>query len=211
MSNGHRLHRVLVCAGIVVSLFVMAGCPDASPQAGFQSNGESDAVYQIGDTCPAGGIVFYDKGEYSNGWRYLAVAPKSTEWEGQTWGGYGTVIGPSAQNTPIGTGAANTEAIVQELGHDDYAARLCANLVHGGCDKWFLPSKDELREIYDTLHNIAEPLDEFETEAYWSSSESDDPEKSDQAAWGKNFFNGYEGIYNKGTPPTMFTRAVRAF
>ena len=170
-------------------------------------------VYRVGDTCPAGGIVFYDKGEYSNEWRYLAVAPKSTEteWEGEIWGGYGTEIGPSAQNTAIGTGAANTAAIVQVLGAGDYAARLCADLEHGGCNEWFLPSRYELREIYDTLHHIPEPLGGFEAEPYWSSSESDHPDRSEWAAWGKNFVNGYEGEYNKGNPPTMFTRAVRAF
>lgn len=31
--------------------------------------------YKIGDEGPAGGIIFYDKGEYSDGWRYLEAAP----------------------------------------------------------------------------------------------------------------------------------------
>ncbi|MCL2181169.1 MAG: DUF1566 domain-containing protein [Treponema sp.] len=30
--------------------------------------------YSIGDTGPAGGIIFYDKGWYSNGWRYLEAS-----------------------------------------------------------------------------------------------------------------------------------------
>ncbi len=29
------------------------------------------AEYIVGGTGPAGGIIFYDKGEYSDGWRYL--------------------------------------------------------------------------------------------------------------------------------------------
>ena len=29
---------------------------------------------------PAGGYIFYDKGGYSDGWRFLEVAPLSTEW-----------------------------------------------------------------------------------------------------------------------------------
>ena len=33
------------------------------------------ADYAIGDEGPAGGIIFYDKGEYSDGWRYLEAAP----------------------------------------------------------------------------------------------------------------------------------------
>ena len=31
--------------------------------------------YKVGDEGPAGGIIFYDKGEYSDGWRYLEAAP----------------------------------------------------------------------------------------------------------------------------------------
>lgn len=30
---------------------------------------------KVGTVGPAGGIIFYDKGEYSNGWRYLEAAP----------------------------------------------------------------------------------------------------------------------------------------
>lgn len=33
------------------------------------------AEYRIGDTGPAGGVVFFDKGYYSDGWRYLEAAP----------------------------------------------------------------------------------------------------------------------------------------
>jgi len=36
-------------------------------------------IYQIGDTGPAGGIVFYDRGFISDGWRYLEATPASAE------------------------------------------------------------------------------------------------------------------------------------
>jgi hypothetical protein len=35
--------------------------------------------YNIGEKGPAGGIVFYDKGKVSDGWRYLEAAPSHTE------------------------------------------------------------------------------------------------------------------------------------
>jgi len=40
-------------------------------------------TYALRDVGPAGGYIFYDKGSYSNGWRYLEAAPKSTEWTGK--------------------------------------------------------------------------------------------------------------------------------
>jgi len=36
-------------------------------------------IYGVGVTSPSGGIVFYDKGDNSNGWRYLEAAPADTE------------------------------------------------------------------------------------------------------------------------------------
>jgi flagellar biosynthesis GTPase FlhF len=40
-------------------------------------------IYAIGETGPAGGIIFYDKGAKSDGWRYLEAAPASSEFEGR--------------------------------------------------------------------------------------------------------------------------------
>src|SRR5690606_38418506 len=69
-------------------------------------------VYAIGDRGPAGGIVFYDKGDDEGGWRYLEAAPEA--WNGGpdpwvAWGCAGTVVGTAA--TAVGTGAASTAAL----------------------------------------------------------------------------------------------------
>jgi hypothetical protein len=38
-----------------------------------------DQEYAIGSRGPVGGLLFYDKGGYADGWWYLEVAPYKTE------------------------------------------------------------------------------------------------------------------------------------
>ena len=170
--------------------------------------------YQIGGVGPAGGFIFYDHLDdqgslHPDGWRYLEAAPVGTEWTEKLWGGHGTAIGLTAQETAIGSGAANTTAIVAALGVGDYAARLCADLEYGGYDDWFLPSKNEVEAMYENLHDRPDPIGGFASKAYWSSSE-DSGANSEVAAWGQNFTNGYQGTYNKSNSEVI-TRAIRAF
>jgi hypothetical protein len=49
----------------------------------------------------------------------------------------------------IGTGNANTNAIVAATGPGDYAAKLCSDLVLGGYSDWYLPSYEELYKLYE--------------------------------------------------------------
>lgn len=189
---------------------LLSGC--WSPAAGEEPAGDggNGASYAIGDAGPAGGIVFYDKGSYSEGWRYLEAAPASTEWDQNPWGGAGTAVGATAQGTGIGQGASNTAAIVMEYGNSepsanraDYAAKLATDLDHGGYDDWFLPSKDELNEMYVNLQQ--EGLGGFAAAPYWSSSEVD----ADRA-WVQSLFgSGFQGDSTKTSEPHV--RAVRAF
>ena len=154
--------------------------------------------YSIGDTGPAGGSVFYDKGSYSDGWRYLEAAP-SDQGTGIQWGGHGTKVGGTT--TGIGTGKANTEAIVTELGGGNYVAKLCYDLKLGGYDDWFLPSKDELNELYKQKTTIGGSF----SGAYWSSSED-----SSNNAWLQNFNDGHQTALVKFYH-VISVRAVRAF
>lgn len=125
---------------------------------------------QIGDKGQAGGWIFYDKGSYSDGWRYLEAAPQSTEWTGKQWGSHGTLIGGTGMD--IGTGKSNTAKIVKWLnshGERDRAAQLCDALVYGGYSDWFLPSAKELNLIEKNLK--ANGIGDFANSFYWSSSE----------------------------------------
>ena len=118
----------------------------------------------IGTSGPAGGIIFYDKGSYSDGWRYLEAAP-SDQGDWVEWGEYGTSVGGTS--TAIGSGKSNTAKIVTALGTGNYAARLCYDFELGGYDDWFLPSKDELNELYKQKDTVGG----FASVSYWSSSE----------------------------------------
>ncbi|MCP4131732.1 MAG: hypothetical protein GY754_12205 [bacterium] len=161
-------------------------------------------VYNIGDTGPGGGLIFYDKGSFSDGWRYLEAAPASTEWASVKWGGYGTVTGATAK--AIGTGEANTTVIVgvlNGLNETGCAAQLCDSLVEGGCSNWFLPSQDELNLMNTNLHqNGAGGF--TDSVHYWSSSEG----RAD-ASWSQFFGSGSTGTYSKNG--TIRARAIRAF
>jgi hypothetical protein len=74
--------------------------------------------------------------------------------------------------TAIGMGMANTTAIVARHSGVDkstYAAGIADSLYVGGKSDWFLPSKDELNQMY--IQNFT--LGGIITGPYWSSSESD--------------------------------------
>ena len=172
--------------------------------------GESDVIlyaqwkpYALRDTGPAGGHIFYDKGSYSDGWRYLEAAPVSTEWTGIQWGSYGTLIGGTL--TGIGAGQNNTTTIVTWLDshlETGCAAQLCNDLTVDGYSDWFLPSKDELNLMYENLkvHEVGS----FADYHYWSSSEG-----TAFSTRGQRFDSGSWGYYFKDH--TYRVRAVRAF
>jgi hypothetical protein len=161
-------------------------------------------TYALRDIGPAGGYIFYDKGSYSDGWRYLEAAPASTEWTGIHWGSYGTLIGGT--ETGIGAGQSNTTTIVTWLNsHSETgkAAQLCNVLSKGGYSDWFLPSKDELNPMYVNLK--AQGVGGFAGGSYWSSSEDDA-----YGAWGQNVHGGGQYYYYFKFNASR-VRAVRAF
>lgn len=168
-------------------------------------NVAGSGTYPIGGTGPAGGYIFYDKGYYSDSWRYLEAAPLSTEWMAREWCSCGTLIGGT--ETGIGTGQSNTTIIVAWLdshGKTDCAAQVCDALVYGGYSDWFFPSKDELNLMYENLHNIATSVGGFDLH-YWSSSEDEFC-----TAWYQIFGNGAQAN-DAGKQSFKKVRAVRAF
>ena len=126
-------------------------------------------AYKIGEKGPAGGIVFYDKGDDNDGWRYLEAAPEEAEFRAM-WRVQGTEVA-NTQET-IGSGRSNTQLIVETFKHAagewDTAAQTADEMAFNGFDDWFLPSKAELDQMYGNLKR--KNLGSFKNEWYWSSS-----------------------------------------
>jgi len=159
-------------------------------------------VYKVGEFGPAKGIVFYDKGIISNGWRFLEVAPAETEFTAQ-WGAYNQNVAETQAG--IGFGKRNTQLIVErlkQLNENGRAAQLCTNLNFDGFNDWFLPSRDELDLMYKNLKQKG--LGGFSNNWYWSSSQG-----NNIGAWCQYFSDGSQGSGGKNN--TYSVRAVRAF
>jgi len=163
---------------------------------------QGTGTYKIGDTGPAGGIIFYDRGFVSDGWRYLEAAPAGTDFTAQ-WGAYEKDV--SGTGTTIGSGKRNTQLIVErlkQLGENDRAAQICVGMVINGYKDWFLPSRDELDLMYRNLKQKG--LGGFSIFEYWSSSQY-----SNYRAWFQSFSDGSH--YDATKIGTTSVRAVRAF
>lgn len=122
--------------------------------------------YAVGDTGPAGGVVF-EVSVY--GLHGMEAAPEGLLGGGQ-WGCYDTEI-VGADGTAVGTGAQNTVDILAGCNDSERppeAAEFADNYVLNGYTDWFLPSLDEVIAMYQSPYLQS-------NFAVWSSTESTDP------------------------------------
>jgi hypothetical protein len=143
------------------------------PESGYDCEG--NFAPQVGDHVE-GGIVFYidETGEHG-----LVAALEDLE-SHYEWGCvYEDVDG--ADGASLGSGYQNTMDIVNQGCSTENggitAAQAALEYESGGYSDWFLPSKDELLEMYNTIGNGGTEgnIGGFETSGwpnhYWSSSE----------------------------------------
>jgi len=167
-----------------------------------------------------GGIVFYvadvatdldGDGDLDTG---LVCAiqdhPNAIAW---IQGGNTQTIENGGTSASIGTGQTNTTAMMNQVGYTGGTAAVCNDysitVNEITYSDWFLPSKDELNQMYTNKATInttavANGGSNFAYAYYWSSTELDS-----SYAWFQNFFNGSQYGINKDYPTNV--RAVRAF
>ena len=175
-----------------------------------------DLTYNIGDTGPGGGIIFYidqngftveGYSSFGNSYvaHYLEAAPAN--WNGVddpqlTWALTQQAVPGDATAQTIGAGRKNT-ALILAQDTNAPAAKACDDYSNNGKADWFLPSKDELNALYTNRSYVGNLATCYYC-WYWSSSED-----TSDSAWYQYVGNGGQYYLTKYLAGRV--RAVRAF
>ncbi len=180
-------------------IIILSGCATKSATKSLPSG--VTPTYAIGDTGPAGGKIFITPSTSGNSTsKYFEAAPADLGTESVWCSDTTNLLGVSG--TTIGTGAANTTKMLltctsgAAFSADVYSTTNNSKIY----SDWFLPSKDELNQIYVNKTTIGS----FTTSSYWSSSEDDA-----DGAWAQYFRLRFQ--YDDVKDGLNYVRPVRAF
>lgn len=164
------------------------------------------------DSSYGGGRVAYilqagDPGFDSNVQHGIIVSTSYITGAGAPWSLSGSTVVIGTSGTAIGTGQANTDAIILAYGNTgNYAAKACRDYNAGGFTDWYLPSIDELIKVYQNRSLLSVGFNNNGGSSYhWTSSES-------AGAFAQSLFWA-NGLINYFTTKTdgRFVRPVRSF
>ena len=218
---------VAIVAAVGSGRQVAQGNVSAAGGALSQYAGLGDpVVYEVGDPGPGGGIIFYvAETQFACGptltdfCTYLEAAPAgrqthvsvglpagdpaqdpAAQWKTASGETPGTleVLGSGFSNTYVAMGTGPSGYTLSAATHP--AAALARAYEGEGKTDWFLPSRDELSELFKERDRVGG----FATVAYWSSSEF-----STSTVWNQNFSSGGLSFSSKTT--SIQVRPVRAF
>ena len=174
-------------------------------EAGICTRCGFSIYYNLGDTGPGGGKIFYVSAtgftmtDNNQVCHYLEAAPtdmaSTLEWASLDF----TATNIAGTETAIGTGRKNT-ALILATDANAPAAKACEEYTNGSKTDWFLPSQDELNKLYVNRINVGN----MGTNLYWSSSQY-----YNGTAWIQRFDDGGQRGSTKGS--NLNVRAIRAF
>ena len=105
-------------------------------------------ICKIGRPGEDGGIIFFDKMHYSNGWRYLEVAPENLDpiyWSDTV---NEKAVGEFVDG--LGNGARDTYNVIYRYGAKSAAYKA---LNYGNTDDWYLGTRKEMSLLYFMTSN----------------------------------------------------------
>ena len=185
----------LAVIGILAAIAVPAFSAVVVPAFSAVTDKSSLEEYAIGDVGPGGGRVYITPSTRGNTTGlYFEAAPAESQdyWcnNRSTWlGASGTAIGQGQSNTAAADATCTSGAI-----------QIASDYANNGFSDWFLPSLDELNELYVNRAYVGG----FSTGSYWSSSEG-----GNYGAWTQYF--SHVSQYNYSKEFTYYVRPVRAF
>ena len=180
---------------LFLGLLIVACSSDDSSDTG-------NDTLAIGDSYQGGKIAYiFQSGDtgYVAGETHGLIAATEDQSERIQWYNGSSII-TGATGAFIGTGLTNTNAIIAAQGSGSYAASIARDYNGGGYTDWFLPSKDELNQLYENKTAIGGIANSY----YWCSTESEF-----SSAWWQDLSSGYQAPDNKDA--TYYVRAVRTF
>jgi len=203
------MKKIVSAVFLLASILLLYSCEKkiggCTNQAAINYNSEANendgSCISIGSSYE-GGILAYillpDDPGYDANVKHGLVAAPANQLSATEWGCAG--ISTGGTSTALGTGQANTLAIIAGCSQSATAARFCNDLESGGYNDWYLPSRDELEKIYRSKDIIGV----FASDRYWSSSEG-----SAAGAWSHDFGNDSVAVNHKYHP--YYVCAVRSF
>jgi len=207
-------------------------------EPGYDCNGNSSS-FQVGDFAE-GGIVFYvdETGQHGlvaamEDLTEGAASSGSSDWVliGYQWGCHGVNVN-GADATEIGSGYQNTLDIVNQGCTTENgsitAAQATLDAQINGYSDWYLPSKDELLEMYKTIgpgatsgpgeyNNIPQGQDQYENLAqfdssYYISSSENEASGASNYIWSVFFdWTGCSFTFTRLKNTTLKIRPIRSF
>jgi len=169
--------------------------PASSIAYSFNLSPNSTSPHAVGERY-GGGIIFFVDSTGQHG----LISDTTDQSSSAEWGCNGTTIGSTSTN--MGTGQSNTEVVIAGCSTPGFATRICDDLKKNGYSDWFLPSKDELNQLYLQKTVVGDFADNY----YWSSSEV-----GISHSWAQTFWvgSGYANPHVKYA--SYYVRCIRDF